>query len=95
LTGGGLLGRLVTYDCRGTALPAAGSVIRGGVRDDKDLIHHLSWQTIFIESNHPVVVRTAAKAVKPKRSGDDGGTDLTDDRNAIRQSPDRLAMSEI
>jgi hypothetical protein len=83
------------HACRGTALPAAGSVIRGGLCDDKQLIHHVPCQTTFIESNHPVIVRHGAKAIKPKRSGDDGGTDLTDDRNAIRQSPDRLARSEI
>jgi hypothetical protein len=65
------------------------------VRDDKQLIHHLPCQTIFIESSHPVIVRHGAKAIKPKRSGDDARTDLTADRNAIRQSPDRLAMSEI
>jgi hypothetical protein len=78
--------------------PRSGSARRngnqGGVRRDKQLIH-LPDQTNFIETNHPVIVRRGAKAIKPKRSGDDGGTDHTDDRNAIRPSPDRLAMSEI
>jgi hypothetical protein len=49
-------------------VPVTGPGITSRVRGDKQLIQHLPRHPIFIKSNHPVIVRHEAKAIKPKRS---------------------------